>query len=165
MEGFRYCPICGSALTRRVFEGKERPCCSKDGCGYVVWGNPVPVVAALVQKEGMVILARNKGWPQKVFGLITGFLEKGEEPQEAARREVKEELGLEAEVISLIGVYALLERNQVIIAYHLVAEGEIALGEELAEVKLIPPHKLRPWPFGTGLAVRDWLTNYKEGVS
>ena len=37
------------------------------------------------------------------------------------------------------------------------ASGEIALNEELAEFRLIAPEKLRPWDFGTGLAVRDWL--------
>jgi len=24
-------------------------------------------------------------------------------------------------------------------------------------MKRVPPEKLRPWSFGTGLAVRDWL--------
>jgi hypothetical protein len=38
-----------------------------------------------------------------------------------------------------------------------VTSGEIVLNEELAEFRLIAPEKLRPWDFGTGLAVRDWL--------
>ncbi len=47
--------------------------------------------------------------------------------------------------------------NQLIIAYEVNAEGNIELGEELEEYKLVPVEKLRPWPFGTGLAVKDWL--------
>jgi NAD+ diphosphatase len=35
--------------------------------------------------------------------------------------------------------------------------GEIVIGEEIAGVKAVPPDKLRPWPLGTGQAVRDWL--------
>ena len=38
-----------------------------------------------------------------------------------------------------------------------MAEGEIALSEELAEFRLIAPEKLRPWDSGTGMAIRDWL--------
>ncbi len=39
--------------------------------------------------------------------------------------------------------------------------GEIILGDELAEYKLIPPEKVKPWPFGTGPAVRDWLDRHR----
>jgi len=36
-------------------------------------------------------------------------------------------------------------------------QGEIVLGKELADLKIIPPDRLKPWPFGTGPAVKDWL--------
>ena len=29
--------------------------------------------------------------------------------------------------------------------------------EELADIKLVTPKELRPWSFGTGPAVQDWL--------
>jgi NAD+ diphosphatase len=160
MGEFRYCPQCGRELTKKVMEGKERLCCPSEPCGYVCWDNPLPVVAALIEKAGNIILARNKQWPEKIFGLITGFLEKGETTEAAVLREVKEELGLDAEIRELIGVYSFLERNQLIIAFYLSAAGEIKLGDELAEIRMIPPAKLRPWPFGAGLAVRDWLAKY-----
>jgi hypothetical protein len=31
------------------------------------------------------------------------------------------------------------------------------LNEELADVRRVAPDRLRPWDFGTGLAVADWL--------
>jgi hypothetical protein len=46
---------------------------------------------------------------------------------------------------------------ELIVAYHVVGEGEARVGEELETIKRVRPEKLRPWPFGTGLAVRDWL--------
>jgi NAD+ diphosphatase len=160
MGEFHYCPQCGKGLTKKQKEGKERLCCLSDACGYVCWDNPLPVVAALIEKAGNIILARNKQWPEKIFGLITGFLEKGETPEAAVQREVKEELGLDSEIRELIGVYSFPEQNQLIIAYYLSATGEIRLGDELAEIRMIPPAKVRPWPFGAGLAVRDWLAKY-----
>ena len=97
-----------------------------------------------------------------MYGLITGFLEKMETPEEAVLREVKEELGLDAEIVELIGLYPFYEQNELIIAYHIRARGEVTMGKELAEVKAVPPVKLRPWAFGTGFAVQDWLK--KRGI-
>jgi NAD+ diphosphatase len=138
-------------------EGRERLACSSESCAYVFYDNPTPVVAALVEHGPTVLLVRGKGWPEKWYGLVTGFLEKDESPEQGVLREVREELGLRGEIISFIGAYAFAEMNQLILAYHVRAQGEIALGEELAGVKAVPPDKLRPWPLGTGRAVRDWL--------
>jgi NAD+ diphosphatase len=157
MVQIKYCPYCGDELSARNINGKDYPACATNNCEYVFWDNPLPVVAAIVEHEGNVLLARNKAWPPKIFGLITGFLEKGESPDNAVLREVKEELGLEAELMGMIGVYPFLEKNQIIIAYHVLAKGEITMGDELAEVTSVPPQKLRPWSFGTGHAVKDWL--------
>ncbi|MEW5739392.1 MAG: NUDIX domain-containing protein [Myxococcota bacterium] len=154
---FRFCPKCGAALEVKSLHGKERPACVEEGCGFVHWGNPTPVVAAIVEHEGHVLLARGRGWPDKMFGLVTGFLEAGEAPEAGVLREVKEELDLAGEVVSLVGVYPFEMRNEVIIAYHVKATGTVRLSEELEAYKAIPPDKLRAWPFGTGLAVQAWL--------
>jgi hypothetical protein len=54
--------------------------------------------------------------------------------------------------------------NQVIIAYHIRATGEIRLQEsELAGFKTVPVDKLKPWPFGTGAAVKDFLERRAKG--
>jgi len=158
MQRFRFCPHCAAPLEAGVHGGIERLACSA-GCGYVHWDNPVPVVAAIVEHEGGVILARNKDWPEKMFGLITGFLEKDETPESGIAREVKEELGLQATATNFVGLYPFARRNELLIAFHVPATGAIVLNEELADYKRIVPEKLRPWDFGTGLALADWLRN------
>ena len=45
----------------------------------------------------------------------------------------------------------------------LLEHGDIVIGDEIAGVKVVPPDKLRPWPLGTGQAVRDWL-NARGGL-
>ncbi len=47
--------------------------------------------------------------------------------------------------------------NQVIIAYHAVAQGEVQLSPELVDYKLYAYEDLRCWPAGTGYALADWL--------
>lgn len=157
MNSAAFCLCCGTALVERELGGAVRRACPEASCGYVYWDNPLPVLAGLVERDGLIVLARNHAWPEKMFGLVTGFMERDETPEEGVAREVKEELGLATLSASLIGIYPFQRKNEIILAYHVVAEGEIALNEELAEYRLIPPERLRPWDFGTGLAIRDWL--------
>ena len=94
-----------------------------------------------------------------------GHVSAGEEPIVSGLREVKEELGLKGQIDDFIGCYSFFEMNQLILAYHVYVEGEIVLGKELAEFKMVPPEKLRPWAFGTGYAVKDWLEKRKSRLA
>ena len=157
MDAFKFCPRCATPLALQQHGGRARPTCPADG--FVHWGNPVPVVGAIVEHRGLIILARGRGWPEKFYALVTGFLEAGETPEAAVLREVKEELSLDAQVVSLIGVYSFELRNELIACWHVRArdDQEIVLSDELEAYKALPPEKVRPWDMGTGLAVRDWL--------
>ena len=155
---YQYCPRCAKPLAAAEHGGLERLACHDAACGFVLWDNPVPVVAAIVEHEGDIILARNRAWTQKFFALITGFLERNDpSPEEGIRREVKEELGLDVQTVNFVGHYAFPRMNQLIIAYHVTATGVVELSEELVEYRRIKPEKLRPWPAATGLALRDWM--------
>ena len=158
----RFCLACGTPLAHIVADedggAKTRLRCP--ACGWTHWNNPTPVLAAVVEcvdRDGQVLLARNAAWSGRMFALITGFMEAGETPEEGIAREVREETALVAEAVSLIGVYDFQRMNQVIIAYHVQARGEVRLSPELAEYKLFAPADLRCWPAGTGYALADWL--------
>lgn len=157
-RAFRYCPYCGQPTTRQRYGEIERDACVDPACGFVHWDNPVPVVAAIVEHEGDIILARNVAWREGMFALITGFLEKTDlTPEVGVVREVKEELNLDVRELRFVGHYEFARMNQLIIAYHTIAEGQIRLNEELAEYRRVAPADLRPWPAGTGYALRDWM--------
>jgi NADH pyrophosphatase NudC (nudix superfamily) len=118
------------------------------------------VIAALVEHNGMVVLAHNRAWPQafrSFYGLITGFLERGESPEQCALREVKEELDLVGTAATLVGVYPFEQMNQVIIAYHVPADGTVKLNDELDDFRHVQPGECKAWSGGTGFALRDWL--------
>src|SRR5687768_16371876 len=93
---YTYCPVCADVLSEKEIEGKTRLICHSDGCGFIFWNNPTPVVAIVVEMEQGIVIAHNARWPQGNYSVITGFLESNESPESAAIRELKEELGLAA---------------------------------------------------------------------
>lgn len=108
-----------------------------------------------------MLLVRGKGWPKNFFALCTGYLEaQDESPMAAILREVKEELSIDIAVKELIGVYEFKEKNELMIVYlvaPLVKDQKVRLSEELEDWKLVPISKLKPWRYGTGKAVADYL--------
>lgn len=156
---WRYCPNCATPLQQiaQMEDGGEKSRLRCPACAWTHWNNPTPVLAAVIEFEGRILLARNAAWSGRRFALITGFMEAGESPQQGIAREIKEETNLDARELHLIGVYEFLRANQVIIAYHALAEGEVRLSPELAEYKLYAFDDVMCWPAGTGYALADWL--------
>jgi ADP-ribose pyrophosphatase YjhB (NUDIX family) len=129
----------------------------RDSHRFGFYTNPTPVLAGIVQYRDQILLARNAAWPGRRFALITGFMEAGETPEEGITREIAEETNLQVSALKLIGVYDFQRMNQVIIAYHAVADGEVRLSPELAEYNLYNYEDIICWPAGTGYAMGDWL--------
>lgn len=156
---YRFCPRCAAPLAWRseTEDGgpKARWRCS--ACDFTHWNNPTPVLAAIIEIDGQILLARNAAWTQRFFGLITGFMEAGETPEAGIRREIAEETGLQVTSLELVAVHDFQRMNQVIITYHACANGQVRLSPELSEYKLLSPAQVRCWPAGTGLALAQWL--------
>jgi NADH pyrophosphatase NudC (nudix superfamily) len=156
---YRFCPACASplALLTRLEDSGEKERLRCPTCDFTHWDNPTPVLAAIVELDGLVLLARNAAWQHRMMGLITGFMEAGETPEEGIRREIAEETSLSVSALTLVGVHDFQRMNQVLITYHAVAHGEVQLSPELVEYRLLRPEQVRCWRAGTGLALADWL--------
>ncbi len=156
---FRFCPQCATPLEFITLAedggAKERLRCP--ACGYTHWNNPTPVLAAVIEYQGKILLARNAAWPEKTYALITGFMEAGETPQEGIAREIAEETSLSTSALNLLGVYDFQRMNQVIIAYHAVCHGDVQLSPELVDYRLYDLEKVKCWPAGTGYALAEFL--------
>ena len=156
---FRFCPQCATPLQwiSQAEDGGDKSRLRCPACDFTHWNNPTPVLAAVIEYHGQVLLARNAAWPGKMYALITGFMEAGETAQEGIAREIAEETQLSTESLSLIGVYDFQRMNQVIIAYHAVCTGEVRLSPELVDYRLFALEAVKCWPAGTGYALADWL--------
>jgi ADP-ribose pyrophosphatase YjhB (NUDIX family) len=98
---WRFCPRCASAISHE--EGRVE--C--ESCGFVHYANTVPAVSALVvDAERRVLLARRAFEPYAdMWDTPGGFLEEGEEPVAALRRELLEETGLTIEISDFVGMF------------------------------------------------------------
>ena len=96
---WRACPRCGTPL-----EHEERAV-RCPACGLEEYANPAPTVSALIRDEaGRILLARRAHDPGSgLWDLLGGFMDEGEEPLEALRRELREETGLELEPGDYLG--------------------------------------------------------------
>jgi len=153
---FNFCPTCKGDL---AVNADGYVACQNGDCSFVHYQNPTPVVAAVIEyKDGNILLAHNVAWPPKWYALVTGFLEKHEHPEEAVLREVKEEVGLDAELRGFLGHYTFKRMNQIIMAYHVYADGEIKLEDpDIDDVKIVPFAEVKTWPTGTGEALKKFL--------
>ena len=159
-QAMRFCPCCATPLQIMALADdggvKERLRCPE--CAWTHWGNPTPVLAAVVENDhGQALLARNAMWQEGMFGLITGFMEAGESPEAGICREVLEETNLRVKALRILGSWEFLRMNQVLIAYHVRVDGEVRLSPELVEYQWKSPQEARCWPSGTGYALAHWV--------
>ncbi len=95
----RFCGQCGSE-TRQSKEERAKVC---DACGQVTYPRMSPAIIVLIRKGDQVLLARSPRFPPDFHSVIAGFVSPGETLEEAVRREVKEEVGIEVTNIRYLG--------------------------------------------------------------
>jgi NAD+ diphosphatase len=98
---FKYCPRCGAAALRAA--GPKLLRCA--ACGFELYLNPAAAVGGvLVDDDGrLVVLVRGREPGKGCWDLPGGFVDPGETAEEALRREVREEVGLEVTDLRYLG--------------------------------------------------------------
>jgi NAD+ diphosphatase len=91
----RFCGVCGSAS--RSTQGGHIRVCTSESCGEQHFPRTDPAVIMLVEDGERVLLGRQAAWRERVYSTLAGFVEPGESLEEAVRREVFEETGIEIE--------------------------------------------------------------------
>ncbi|NNF60852.1 MAG: NAD(+) diphosphatase [Gammaproteobacteria bacterium] len=88
----RFCGRCGAPNISHD-AGHQRKC-NNGSCKETVFPRIDPAIIVLVEHEGRALLGRQAEWPEGVYSTIAGFVEPGESLEDAVRREVQEETGV-----------------------------------------------------------------------
>lgn len=101
----RFCGICGSPTTGS--QGGHLRVCADPACAAQQFPRTDPVVLMLVTRSlngsSQCLLARQRHWMPGLVSALAGFVEPGETLEEAVRREVREETGLEIDAVQYCG--------------------------------------------------------------
>ncbi len=148
----RYCLRCGTPLTLQEVFGKVRPFCP--ACGWVHFADPKVAVAILITQNNQVLMGRRVNDPGRGrWTLPAGFIDAGEDPREAARRECLEETGLEIEIEGLLDVLFGQEHERgahILIVYQAhILGGELRPSDDVDAVEFFDLDHLPPLAFTT----------------
>jgi 8-oxo-dGTP diphosphatase len=124
----------------------------------------VGVGAIILDGERLLLVRRGSPPYEGEWSLPGGLLEAGERLEDAVRREVREETGLEVEVLSLAGVFERIVRDKegkpeyhyVLLDYFCrVRGGSLRCGSDAAAAAWIPRHELGSYSLTPG--TREFL--------
>lgn len=140
----RFCPGCGAPLESHPTENAK--VCPK--CGRVHYPRIEPCVIAVICRGREILLLRHALRNQDIWCCLAGFVEAGESLEQALRREVKEETGLEIGNIRYAGSQSWPFPDQLMVGFHAdYAGGEIRVQEsEILEAKWFKTDDLPPHP-------------------
>ncbi len=143
-----YCQQCGNETAMKPVEGTIRPVCIV--CGTVTYLDPKLAVAVVIERDGKLLFGKRGASTREPgkWSFPAGFVERGEQVEEAARREAKEEIGLDVEIGDLLGLYSSPGETVVLAVYIAsAAAGEAVAADDLTEVAWFSPDDLPPLAF------------------
>ena len=148
----RFCGACGGPLEEHPTE-VARKCAA---CGRTEYPGLAPAVIVRVEKDGKILLARHVQRIQEIFTCLAGYVEVGESLEDAVRREVREEVGIEVSDVRYVGSQHWPYPNQLMLAFTAKwASGDLCLqADELLEARWFDPADLPKIPPPGSMAYR-----------
>ncbi len=98
---YAHCPDCGAVTVLREQGDRTRDYC--ETCARIYYHNPIAAAAGVLVEAGSILLARRASsvFPGRWY-IPAGFVEANETVEAAAVREMKEETGLDVEIVELV---------------------------------------------------------------
>ena len=92
----KFCGKCGSPIQHKSDE--RALFCSS--CKTIIFPKISPAIIVAILSGDKILLARNASFTNNRFALIAGYVDVGETLEQAVRREIKEEVGIEIKKLS-----------------------------------------------------------------
>jgi NAD+ diphosphatase len=156
----RFCGRCGAPMVASLTERAKR--CPD--CALSFYPRIPPAVITMIAREGRLLLARSSRFKSGVFSAVAGFVEVGESLEQAAIREVREEVGVEIGGLRYFGSQPWPFGRSLMVGFfaeHL--SGEIVVdGEEIVEAHWFDLDRLPLLPTPVSIA-RKMIDAYIVG--
>ena len=155
----RFCGRCGTP-TEPVTGERARRC---PNCGLSAYPRLTPAIIVLVTRGGreqQALLAWGRRARTRRYSTLAGFVEVGEGLEEAVRREVREEVGVELDSVSYFGSQPWPVPGQLMVGFRArYAGGEIVIQEsEIVEARWFSPAEVEASPTSRGpFSIAGWL--------
>jgi NAD+ diphosphatase len=161
----QFCGRCGSP-TDTVRGERARRC---PRCDLIAYPRISPAIIVLIERGERILLARGHAFAPGRFGIIAGFVEPGESLEDAVRREIREEAGIEVTNVAYFGSQPWPFPHGIMIGFHADhLRGEISLDDgELAEADWYDFDELPNVPAKLSIARRlidDWATRHGKTI-
>ena len=138
---FKFCPVCGKLLTlREAGDDGLTPYC--ESCERMWFDMFASCIIVLVANEYNEIALLHQPNLSARGGCGSGYITPGESAEEAAVREVREELGLEIETLEPTGTYWFRKREQLMHGFiGRVRKKELVCSSEIESAQWVPAEK------------------------
>jgi NAD+ diphosphatase len=141
-----FCGVCGAAT--RDAEGERAKICT--ACGHTCYPRVTPAAIVLVHDGPRLLLTRGKRMPKGVpwYALVAGFLETGETLEQCVAREVREETGVDVDLIEYQGSQPWPFPHQIMVGFRArYAGGDVVIDEnELEDARWFERTRMPPLP-------------------
>ncbi|MGN0236803.1 MAG: NAD(+) diphosphatase [Lepagella sp.] len=129
---FKFCPDCGAQLSGRdLGDDKDVPWC--DSCArpwFPIF--PSAIIALVYNDRGEVLLLRQSYISTEFCNLVSGYILPGEDAETCARREIKEETGLDVDQLRLVCTNWFARKEMMMIGFFAhVADTDFLLSPEV----------------------------------
>ncbi len=134
---FIFCPKCGKRLEMRIIgdEG-EIPFCEE--CSIPYFNNPAVCVICLVINEynELALIKQNYVDGGQRYICVAGYITNGEKAEDAAAREIYEEIGQKAVSVEYVGSYPYNAKEQLMLGYAVkVTKTDFSFSDEVDNAK------------------------------
>jgi len=131
---FRFCPKCGAPTADQTVGTQTVPTCTRPECGFMFWQNSKPCTCIVLENDhDEVLLCVRGGEPEKgKLDLPGGFLNWREHPHDAIHREIREELGVQIEILAFLGFVIDAYDNEEVATLNIPFYGRIVSGTPTA---------------------------------
>lgn len=120
-RGHTHCPRCGAPTVLAESGWSAR--CERDSSTHYPRTDPA-VIMTVRDGQDRLLLAHSAAWPERRRSVLAGFVEAGEGLEQAVRREVAEEVGIEVDELAYLGAQPWPFPGSLMVAFHgWVADG------------------------------------------